>query len=111
MHALEEIGFVILTNHGISRKLLDSTWNITRDLFDTSYENKMKAPMTETYMYGYSAEEILSRSETKDGYGHEHDQKETFQAWIGAPNSNRNENVLWPPNPHNLELIWTQYYR
>jgi len=67
--------------------------------------------MNKDYKYGYSADEILSRSETKDGYGLSFDQKETFQAWIGGPFANREKNVLWPPKPISLKPAWTNYYR
>lgn len=40
--------------------------------------------MSNDYMYGYTAAEILARSETKQGYDHQPDAKESFAGsfWI-----------------------------
>lgn len=111
LNAMTTIGFVIITNHGIRRTILDTAWNATRDFFDSDINNKMSILMTDDYIYGYSNEETLSRSETDDGYGMEADQKETFQVWIGAPNTGRDANVLWPQLPTNFKAALTNYYR
>ena len=113
LHAMENIGFIVLTNHGINHNIMDRMWNDTLLFFDSSFENKNSTPMTPEYMYGYSATEILSRSETDDksGHGYENDNKETFQAWIGAPNTGRDKLVKWPKYPKNLSNSWTNYYR
>ncbi|ETO28588.1 2OG-Fe(II) oxygenase family oxidoreductase [Reticulomyxa filosa] len=111
LHALETIGFFVLTNHDVSKEIMDKAWNKTREFFDTSKENKMAVPMTKEYMYGYSADEILSRSETKNGYGLGSDQKETFQVFIGGPSTNRAKDVRWPVQPTDMQEAWTNYYR
>jgi isopenicillin N synthase-like dioxygenase len=110
--ALQEIGFLVLTNHGMPRAVMDEAWNATRAFFESPVENKESVPMTEEYMYGYSADEILSRSEDGgEGYGLGADQKETFQAWIGAHGTGRDATVQWPAHPANMRDAWTAYYR
>ena len=111
LHAMENIGFMIVTNHNIPHDVMDEMWHETKSFFNSSNENKNSVPMTEEYMYGYSATEILSRSETESGHGYETDNKETFQAWIGAPNTGRDKNVRWPEYPLNLNTSWIKYYR
>ena len=63
LYAMEEVGFMVLTNHGIPKHVMDETWNRTRDFFDSPLENKEAVQMTKDYIYGYSADEILSKSE------------------------------------------------
>ena len=42
--ASSDLGFVYITNHGISPSLLDEAFAWTKKLFDLSHEDKMKAP-------------------------------------------------------------------
>ena len=63
LYAMEEVGFMVLTNHGISKQIMDDVWDRTRDFFDSPLENKESVQMTKDYIYGYSADEILSKSE------------------------------------------------
>lgn len=122
LFAMEEVGFMVLTNHGIPKHIMDGTWNRTRDFFDSPLENKMAVAMTKEYIYGYSADEILSKSEdikyfkngTEDNAGDAplaNDQKEMFAAWIGAEGTKRMDGVKWPAQPDGLKESWTAYYR
>jgi len=122
LFAMEEVGFMVLTNHGISKEVMDVTWNRTRDFFDSPLSNKKAVEMTKDYIYGYSADEILSKSEAikyfKNGSVDDsepatlaNDQKEMFAAWIGAEGTGRSDAVLWPAEPLGLRESWTSYYR
>lgn len=62
-YAMEHIGFMVLTNHGISKYIMDNVWNETRKFFDSSIDNKESVLMTKDYIYGYSADERLDLSE------------------------------------------------
>jgi len=122
LYAMEEVGFMVLTNHGIPKELMDDSWNKTRDLFDSPFSNKKAVEMTKEYIYGYSADEILSKSEAIKYFQNgsvddsepvpvANDQKEMFAAWIGAEGTNRLDAVRWPAEPLGLKESWTSYYR
>jgi len=78
LNSLEFVGFFVLTNHKINRTVMNQMWNIARSFFDSNLDNKMSVQMNNDYMYGYTAAEILSRSETKEGYGLKLDDKESL---------------------------------
>jgi isopenicillin N synthase-like dioxygenase len=40
--ACREIGFFVIINHGIDRKIISDAWNATADFFDLPTEVKMK---------------------------------------------------------------------
>ena len=65
--ACENVGFFIITGHGIDRGMLDAHWEETRKWFDLPLQVKSECPMTKDYVYGYSGfgEEVLSRSLSK----------------------------------------------
>ena len=116
-HAMESIGFFIITNHGINHEIMDKAWNDSIEFFDTNQSNKDSVPMSKEYIYGYQNKEILGRSEAQSAesnnneYPQSLDEKETFNVWIGAPNTTRHKDVLWPIYPTNMNVSWTQYYR
>merc|ERR1712228_140054 len=126
LYAMEHVGFMIITNHGISKDIMDNMWNQTQDFFDTSIENKRSVLQTEDYLYGYGADEMLSASEEIEYFNDENDKSETkkapkamirdqnemFSAWIGADNDkNRLNDVLWPQHPIKMKNSWISYYR
>lgn len=109
-YAMESIGFFVITNHGINHEILDKAWNDSIAFFDSNQTNKNSVPMSKEYIYGYQNKEILSRSEG-DTNANSLDQKETFQVYIGASNTDRYKDVLWPKYPINMNRSWTAYYR
>lgn len=113
LSALENIGFFILTNHHMDQRIMGRMWNTARAFFDSDQNNKMAIQMNDEYMYGYTAAEILSRSETKEGYGHKPDAKETFNVMIGAKGKFYGSQYVakWPPKPSNMEHTHIEYYR
>ena len=48
------LGFIAITNHGISKLLMDRAWNDTKSFFDSSQENKESVNMTDEYMYVFN---------------------------------------------------------
>lgn len=110
LFALENVGFFVLTNHRIPKEVMDSAWEVTRQFFDTSLENKGSVAMTDEYMYGYTAAEILSRSETSDGHEFKPDDKESFSMLIGSATSTHDP-ARWPKEPENMGAVVTKYYR
>ena len=110
LNAMENIGFIILTNHGISKYIMDEMWDITKEFFDSSIDNKNSILMSQDYMYGYTATEVLSNSEdNNDITNNIHDQKETLNIYIGAVN--KTKYIKWPKEPKNIESVYTNYYR
>jgi len=103
----------VLTNHKISQTVMNQMWNIARSFFDSRLKNKMSVQMSDDYMYGYTAAEILSRSETKEGYGLKLDDKESFNVMVGAAQKHYElqYQAKWPLYPLNIKTIYTRYYR
>ena len=67
--ACEEIGFLVLKNHGVNDQVIDSMWQQTRAFFDLPLEHKLKGlEMTADYPYGYSplGGETLSKGKDKE---------------------------------------------
>jgi len=108
--ALERVGFFVLTNHQIPKDIMDKTWDTTRRFFDTDVENKNTVEMTDEYMYGYTAAEILSRSEFDESDTFRPDDKESLNVMIGARNSSH-ASARFPPQPADMESIYVAYYR
>jgi isopenicillin N synthase-like dioxygenase len=66
--ACEEVGFFVVTNHGVDQHTIDKAWNDTQSYFDMPVENKVGGPgarllMTNDFPYGYSpfGGEVLSK--------------------------------------------------
>eukprot|EP00927_Polykrikos_kofoidii_P036161 TRINITY_DN3055_c0_g1_i1.p1 TRINITY_DN3055_c0_g1~~TRINITY_DN3055_c0_g1_i1.p1 ORF type:complete len:349 (+),score=73.67 TRINITY_DN3055_c0_g1_i1:64-1110(+) len=54
--ACEEIGFFVITNHGVPKDVIDAAWNETLEFFDLPVEEKIKLKTVDeaSYPYGYS---------------------------------------------------------
>jgi isopenicillin N synthase-like dioxygenase len=63
--ACEEVGFFIITNHGVPKPIIDRAWRSCRAYFDLPLHIKgaVDVAMTEAYPYGYCGVggEILSK--------------------------------------------------
>merc|ERR1719319_1412374 len=79
VHAMQELGFMVLTNHGIPRQIMDAVWNQTRAFFDSSTQNKESVQMTQSYIYGYSANEMLAKSEQIEYFQNASDSEHTSE--------------------------------
>eukprot|EP01083_Nonionella_stella_P023790 65792_1 len=119
LHAMENIGFMVITDHGIDKRILDDMWNVTQAFFNSSYENKHAIMQDDNYMYGYEDDEALGYTEkieyydkTNEYYTVGVDKKEMFQAYIGSvDNPQRLKDVRWPPKPVEMKDVWVKYYR
>ncbi|GMH93333.1 hypothetical protein TL16_g12600 [Triparma laevis f. inornata] len=111
--ACEEVGFMVITGHGISQDVIDSMWSITGEFFDLAEDQKAKSmTMTSDYPYGYEKGEVLSAGKDKEkGETVERlpDFKETFT--IGPNNQDSGMPArVWPEEPKELASIYKRYY-
>jgi isopenicillin N synthase-like dioxygenase len=119
--ACREIGFFIITGHGLSAADLDAMRSITRGFFGRPLADKLKIapPRGQKGIRGFRAvgDESLSYSL---GEAAPPDLKETFRIGHVAPGSDDYAGRastsyyapnLWPDRPAEFREIWTQYYR
>ena len=65
--ALEEVGFVTITGHGVDRDLIDATYRAVRAFFDLPYAEKLRAnPPEQVKLRGYLPVGIESVAATLD---------------------------------------------
>ncbi|MEK9968467.1 MAG: 2-oxoglutarate and iron-dependent oxygenase domain-containing protein [Ferrovibrio sp.] len=119
--ACREIGFFIVTGHGLADTALDVMRGVTRGFFDQPLADKLKIapPRGQKGIRGFRAvgDESLSYSL---GEAAPPDLKETFRIGHVAPGSDEYAERarasyyapnLWPNRPAGFREIWTQYYR
>jgi isopenicillin N synthase-like dioxygenase len=115
--ACEEIGFLVVTGHGIPDDVIDNAWTSTARFFDTD-ENEKRKYITANeaeYPFGYSilGGEILSSG--KDAESNKisanacPDLKEMFSLGPADPASGF-PTRRWPVNPTEFEPAMTAYY-
>lgn len=110
--ACREIGFLVITNHGVADATIKGAFAAAKEYFDQSAEEKQKVPMSPEYPYGYECGEILSKSRDEDGVEESKaDLKETFQICIGAEGKTPVIAPLWPEGPASFQPAMTAYYR
>lgn len=121
--ACEEIGFLVITNHGIPQEVIENAWAQTFEFFDSPLEQKcLMCPEDQaSYPYGYSpvGGELLSRgkqAEKKDDEPAEQpsnpkagDLKEMMQMGPGDPLAGMPPR-RWPQEPAGLKDAWEIYY-
>jgi isopenicillin N synthase-like dioxygenase len=117
--ACEEIGFLIVTGHGVPREQVDAMYDVSKRFFALPLEEKMKARGRDRSRgYGPIGEEALSYgigkaapADVKEGlYEGPMDVPDTayFRGPAGAPHFVPN---VWPENPPELPAVWRAYYR
>jgi len=111
--ACEEIGFFVITNHGVDKTVIDSTWGEVYDFFSQDDNEKLKwAGMTEEYPYGYEQGEVLSAgksAEKGEKADVKPDIKETFT--IGPSNEKAGMPArILPTSPPQFGAQVTAYY-
>ena len=115
-----ELGFLIITGHGVDPGLVDRAWEATRTFFSMSLEDKQAAcPQTEGHPYGYQgfASEALAYSLDEQTPP---DLKETFNVGpLEAPVFTQDPEAIafafagnhWPDRPTSLRSALEDYYR
>lgn len=115
--ACREVGFLVVTGHGVDHGVIDEAWRAAREFFDLPLEEKLKVPApSPEHAYGYSplAAETLARSL---GNATLPDLKESLS--IGPqklppviPDDARGllTETDWPENPPELRAAWETYF-
>lgn len=109
--ACRNIGFLVITNHGIASDTIAQAFEAAKDYFDQPSEVKKRVAMTPQYPYGYESAEILSNSRQKDDGKALPDLKETFQICVGPDGRGPHVPAQWPEGPEGFEGTMTLYYR
>ncbi|DAZ95955.1 TPA: hypothetical protein N0F65_009256 [Lagenidium giganteum] len=107
--ACRDIGFLVVTNHGIPSTTIENAFSVAKRYFDLDLSEKSKIPMTDDYPYGYESGEILSKS--RDDGINLADLKETFQICLGALGKTPKLTPVWPDQPNDFKDAMTTYYR
>jgi isopenicillin N synthase-like dioxygenase len=120
--ACRDIGFLVISGHGISTDLINAMRRVSREFFDLPLSRKMRvARPAPDVTRGYIGMEEESVGRLRDAYATAGDLNESlmigpvdlppesyaFSAAAGkhfAPN-------LWPEEPRDLQPVWTEYYR
>eukprot|EP00003_Mantamonas_plastica_P008141 TRINITY_DN1704_c0_g1_i1.p1 TRINITY_DN1704_c0_g1~~TRINITY_DN1704_c0_g1_i1.p1 ORF type:complete len:381 (-),score=128.72 TRINITY_DN1704_c0_g1_i1:60-1202(-) len=117
----EDIGFLVITGHGVNQDIIDNMWNQTREFFDLPEEEKDECTRPQhIYPFGYikMLGEVLSRGKSSektegDQYTEEDeapaDLKETFSLGPDDPETGFGERVF-PRNPVGFRKAWEDYY-
>ncbi len=107
--ACSEVGFLIVTGHGVPDAVVDATWSIAERYFDLSAAEKRKIPLAKDYPFGYSGfqEETLSQSREEQSSP---DLKESFSIGPYDPPPTLPQ-TQWPSEPQGFESAWLAYYR
>ncbi|KAL3661803.1 hypothetical protein V7S43_013097 [Phytophthora oleae] len=109
--ACRNVGFLVITGHGIASATIADAFGAAKDYFDQPTDVKKRVSMTPEYPYGYESAEILSNSIEKDGGKALPDLKETFQVCVGPEGRNPNVPARWPEGPERFKDAMTSYYR
>ncbi len=107
--ACSDIGFLIVTGHGLQDGLLDRVLQVSEEYFDLPLTEKRAIPLTADYPFGYSGfeEETLARSLNEDSAP---DLKESFSIGPYDPRADTPP-TRWPARPPGFEVAWLAYYQ
>jgi isopenicillin N synthase-like dioxygenase len=118
--ACRDIGFLVITGHGVDADLIARTRAVSRDFFDLPLADKQRvARPAKDVTRGYIGldEESLARSRDPQAYGS--DLNESLM--IGPVDAPPPETAarggqhfapnLWPDQPAELRAVWSDYYR
>jgi isopenicillin N synthase-like dioxygenase len=108
-NACRQIGFLVITNHGIPSQIIQEAFQSAKEYFNQSEDVKKQILMTPDYPYGYENGEILSQSIEKSGS--KADLKETFQICLGAVGKVPAYEPKWPKQLDTFKQVMTNYYR
>jgi len=116
VQACEDIGFFVITGHGVPQSVIDNMWSNTSAFFDLpeEYKSKWEEGKQSAYPFGYSGigGEVLSAGkdeETKQDSKNLPDLKELFS--LGPANKRAGFPARkWPDQPATFQASWTVYY-
>jgi isopenicillin N synthase-like dioxygenase len=120
--ACRDIGFLVVSGHGIPGRMLTEVGEVTRGFFDLSLEEKMRVgrPAPDVSR-GYVAVEGESVGRSRDATATAGDLNESFMigpvdapdpAYASAPSAGRHfAPNLWPDAPPALRGTYSGYYR
>lgn len=113
--ACEEMGFIVLTGHGVNQDTISRTWKSTKDFFDLDEQYKLQYEANqEEYPFGYSrvGGEVLSAGKSAE-LGIEDvsppDLKEMFSLGPSDPLAGFPPRIF-PKVPESFEKDWADYY-
>jgi isopenicillin N synthase-like dioxygenase len=120
--ACEDIGFLVISGHGISTSLLDDVKRTTREFFDLSLDEKMKvARPAPDVSRGYVEVEGESVGRSRDQEAYSGDLNESFMIgpvdtydskYVSRPEAGKHfAPNLWPALPADLRDVYSTYYR
>jgi isopenicillin N synthase-like dioxygenase len=101
--ACEEIGFLLITGHGVPEELIDKTYSLARAFFDLPAEEKLKVRTTPAGV-GYMPLQLESLAASL-GKTTPADLKESMN--IGRDF----EQDLWPQRPAEAKATWIAYFQ
>jgi isopenicillin N synthase-like dioxygenase len=118
--ACRDIGFLVISGHGVDAGLIERTRSVSRAFFDLPLDEKRRVARPAPHITrGYIAldEESLARSRDPSAYGS--DLNESLMIGpVDAPPAAVAESGgahfaanLWPERPAELRTVWTDYYR
>lgn len=120
--ACRDIGFLVISGHGVDEALIERTRVVSRAFFDLPLAEKQRvARPARDVTRGYIGmdEESLARSRDPSAYGS--DLNESLMigpvdappaAYARAPAAGKHfAPNLWPSQPAELQPVWTAYYR
>ena len=112
-----DVGFLVITGHGVDRGVIDSAWQTAWEFFDLPVEEKLRVPppsIENAYGYMPMAAETLARSL---GNASLPDIKESLATGplklprvIPAESGGLLAETHWPENPPELRPTWEAYY-
>lgn len=120
--ACRDIGFLIITGHGVSPSLIGMTKDVSRDFFDLPAAEKARlARPAVDVLRGYIGLNQESLARSRDPYNSSSDLNESFMigpvdippdeyAFAPAAGKHFAPNI-WPAMPAHLRPVWTEYYR
>ena len=111
--ACEEIGFMVITSHGVPEAVVSDAWKSVGEFFDLEESEKEKlSNMSADYPYGYEKGEVLAAGKDKEkgkALSTAPDIKETFTIGPNNPASGMPAPIM-PSTPANFEAHYAAYY-
>jgi isopenicillin N synthase-like dioxygenase len=118
--ACRDIGFLVISGHGVNPDLIERTRTVSRAFFDLPLEEKRRVARPAPHITrGYIGMDEESLARSRDPTAHGSDLNESLmigpvdappQAVADSGGAHFAPN-LWPARPAELREVWTDYYR